>query len=103
MPPLTPSANGETQMSMTNRTELEIEAYYANRRAAGAAIDIETCEIRCWYAPDFDPYDIGDRAIEGCASRQLFVRSADSDGWINECSLPAGKYKALRARIRREP
>ena len=30
----------------------------ASRKAAGLAIDIETCEIRSWSACNFDPYDL---------------------------------------------
>jgi hypothetical protein len=73
-----------------------------DRKEAGAAIDTETCEIRVWWAPDFDQYLTDDDPIIAGVSRQLFVRSPERGGWINEVDLPPEKYEALRARIGRE-
>ena len=37
-------------------TPQEYRQLVASREEAGRAIDPETCEFRCWYALDADPY-----------------------------------------------
>jgi hypothetical protein len=37
-------------------TSEEMQQWVASREEAGLKIDIETCELGCWYAYDCDPY-----------------------------------------------
>jgi hypothetical protein len=86
-------------------TRDELRGWLASRRAAGAAIDIETCELGRWYVQILDPYGIrealGEEIYDQVGS-DLFVRSPDSRGWIAEEDLPPEKAHALYERIRRE-
>ena len=95
----------------------EIRAWRASRKEAGGHIDIESCEIGCWFVDDADPYEIGKakaappadddlswlngEAFKG-KSRHSFVRSPKSRGWIWDGDLPAEKRQALAERERRE-
>lgn len=80
----------------------EFLAWIATRPAAGAAIDIENCEIGAWPAFDADPYGACPDLPE--AMRQVgtnrFVKSPESRGWVWEGDLPAEKVRALYARLR---
>jgi hypothetical protein len=94
-------------MTMTTDELKEFEAWVSSRPAAGAVIDIETCEIGSWYVQVLDPYGFRNAAgtfpeEADCVGRDTFVCSADSDGWIWEGDLPAEKLGALRAGIKRE-
>src|SRR5882724_9797614 len=89
-----------TRDAMTNE---EIQSWLASRKEAGLAIDIETCELRHWKAPDADPYGVRSdlppdiqRVVSNC-----FVRSPASNGWINEADLPMEKVWAMCARLDR--
>ena len=46
-----PPNHQPSEDTMTNNTKTREahDAYIANRREAGRVIDIETCEIACWY------------------------------------------------------
>jgi hypothetical protein len=93
-------------MTMSEQ-KLTVEQFIQDRRAAGLEIDVETCEIGCWYALDFDPYGIGADGADpyaemGGSSRNFFVQSQESNGWVGECDLPEASAKALYARIERE-
>jgi hypothetical protein len=75
----------------------------AERKKAGEAIDVETCEMDSrevtycdWYGSDPDPLWEG----ETCQAR--FVRSKATDGWVCAYDLPEEKRKALYARMERE-
>jgi hypothetical protein len=90
----------------TNEQLKEFEAWVGSRPAAGAMIDIETCELAWWYAQVIDPYGYHEAAgtfpeEADCVGRERFVRGADSDGWIWEGDLPPEKAKAMYARIER--
>lgn len=68
--------------------------------AAALAIDIETCEV-CWETCNVaDPYGIDPDGYV-LVGRVPFVRSSESDGWVNLYWLPEDKARALHARIHR--
>jgi hypothetical protein len=81
----------------------EFEEWIASRKAAGAAIDIETCEIGHHPVNNHNPYGIPgyeDRWPENVEwSIDLFVRSPDSRGWVHEGGLSLEKYRAMMARM----
>jgi hypothetical protein len=81
----------------------ELQAWLATRKDAGCAIDIEACEVAWCYACDFDPYDVIPDLPEELqvVSRNYYVRSGDSCGWISKWDLPEKKVKTLDARFRR--
>jgi len=84
----------------------DFREWVASRKQAGAAIDIETCEIGQWHAYDLDPYGMRYRFGElpdelQQVGRNEFVRSPTSNGWISTDDLSAEKVKALYARIER--
>ncbi len=88
-------------------TPEQLRDWLASCEAAGAAIDIETCELGRWYANDCDPYGI--RELLGELPEEAyqigtnrFVRSSQSRGWVHEGDLPADKGRAMYARIERE-
>jgi|SRR6516165_1455234 hypothetical protein len=86
-------------------SEQELQRWLASCEEAGRAIDIETCELGSWHAWDCDRYGIRERLGElpeedmDQVSRNLYVRSPESNGWIFEGDLPTEKSKALRNRI----
>ena len=82
-------------------TEAELRAWLASRKAAGAAIDIETCELARWHACDADPYGVNPNVPEEMyqIGANRFVRSPDSRGWVWEGDLPPACIKAMYARI----
>jgi hypothetical protein len=82
-------------------TDDEMHEWIATRKEAGLAIDIRTCELGKWYADDADPYNVRrDPPVQIGTNR--WVRSPESNGWINEEDLPAEKVKAMYDRIERE-
>jgi hypothetical protein len=85
----------------TMMSEEELQTFYAGRKAAGRAIDIETCELGCWHAFDADPYHVHDDLPSEWQDigKNRFVCSPESDGWIHTSDLPADKHKALYERI----
>jgi hypothetical protein len=90
-------------------TPEQLRKWLASRKEAGKLIDIETCEIGCWYADaNRDEYGIremlGERgdSEDGYIDKFNFVRSPDSDGWVCEGDLPPAKGKAMYDRIYRE-
>jgi hypothetical protein len=85
----------------------QLRAWLASRKAAGATIDIETCELGRWKANDFDPYGI--RKLLGELPEECwqigtnrFVRSPESRGWVCEDDLPSEKVRVMYDRIERE-
>jgi hypothetical protein len=84
--------------------EPEIQQWLAGRKAAGAAIDIETCEITWWYAETMDSYGCESDLPEELqqVGRCWFVRSPNSGGWIVEGDLPSEKREQLGKRIDRD-
>ena len=75
----------------------------AERKKAGEAIDVETCEMDLrevtyydWYESDPDPL------WEGTTCEARFVRSNATYGWVCMYDLPEEKQKALYARMERE-
>jgi len=85
-------------------TPEEMQRWVASREKAGLKIDIETCELGCWYAYDCDPYgarpDLPEEMKQIGTNR--FVRSAESRGWVCEDDLPLASVEAMYERIHRE-
>jgi hypothetical protein len=81
-----------------------LREWLASREEAGRKIDIETCEIGCWYTCLADPYGLHPDVPEEFQQigRMHFVRSAESHGWISRRDLPPAKRKAMDDRIERE-
>jgi len=82
--------------------------WLASRKEAGSKIGVETCEVdeKCTYVSD--PYRLAGRMgnplpkKEDLIEEAVFVRSAESRGWVREDDLPPNKRKALHDRIKRE-
>jgi hypothetical protein len=79
------------------------EQLLAERKKAGEAIDVETCEMDLrevtycdWYETDPDPL------WEGTTCEARFVRSNATYRWVCVFDLPEEKQKALYARMERE-
>jgi hypothetical protein len=95
--------------SRDEMTPDQLREWLASREEAGRNIDIETCEIGCWYAnANGDPYGIRemlgeeDHLEKGYTDKFNFVRSHDSNGWVCEGDLPEEKSHALYEPIHRE-
>ena len=95
-------------------TRKQVDAWYAARKAAGAVIDIASCELSWGYVNYFNPYglrfdptdyDYTDPRFEQASTyppeMEPFVRSVGGgdDDWINLHDLPPDKKEALRSRI----
>jgi hypothetical protein len=83
----------------------QFEQWYASRKEAGRAIDIETCEVEHWFILDVDPYGIQEaRGKEPYTQvgKGLWVRSPESRGWIFADDLPSEKFRALFRRLNRD-
>jgi hypothetical protein len=92
---------------------MTIEQFRADRKAAGRAIDVATCEIDWFEGYPGDPYGIGENPItdadqEGdgflyqvklLKGHECFVRSPESGGHVWTYDLPKKKRRALRDRI----
>jgi len=88
-------------------TREEPETWVATRKAAGRAIDIETCELGYRYAYDPDPYGVPEllgelHPEERSIGKSWFVRSPESRGWVYEGDLPVHIAEAMYHRIDRE-
>ncbi len=85
-------------------TKEELQPWLASRKAVGAKIDIETCELGRWAACDCDPYGVRPDLPEEMqqVGTNRFVRSPESIGWVNEEDLPLAKVNAMYDRIERE-
>jgi hypothetical protein len=79
----------------------KVKEFYADRRAAGCLIDIDTCERFSRTTDGIDPYGI-ELAPYGCTGKTQFVYSKDSGGPICVEDLPAEKWQALNERAERE-
>jgi hypothetical protein len=85
----------------------EFAVWIASRKRAGAAIDIETAELKGWWSPEGDPYGLSLRALEEAPSYEnspklsphYFVRDPRSRGWVWQGDLPDDKRAATQARI----
>src|SRR5215831_4979468 len=83
--------------NMETKKEMDadrLDEFHNGRKAAAANIDIETCEIRRLYVPEFDPYLRGlseDLATRIDLSKDLFLRSPDSGGWSGNAIFPRPK------------
>jgi hypothetical protein len=99
-------ADAITRLPWTRRylTRAEFQDWLATRKAAGAAIDTETCELGKWYAHDADPYGADDDLDEEMCQigTNRWVRSPESKGWVNEQDLPPEMVGAMYERIHRE-
>ena len=89
-------------------TAEQLAQWIATRKDAGAAIDIETCDLDSWYCHDLDVYGLEERKDnlpeeEQIIGRNYFVRSPDSNGWVHVDDLPLEiSESALRARMDRD-
>jgi hypothetical protein len=86
----------------------EFRAWVEGRKAAGAKIDLETCEATWHHGDILDPYGLyaamGEK-IEGegygpTGGRLYFYRSSESDGWVESGDLPEGLGHEVHARLR---
>lgn len=82
-------------------TDDEFREWLKSREATGAMIDIENCEIGSWHTLTLAPYfansDVPNPPPD--IETNVYVRSAESRGWVWEGDLPPEKYKALTERI----
>ena len=80
--------------------------WVTGRPAAAAKIDVETCEVAWCYGDILDPYGLhaalGDAYEETNYGRLHFVRSPESDGWVESGDLSEAQREALDARFDRE-
>jgi hypothetical protein len=75
-------------------TREEVEAFYAERRQAGLAIDPATAIVTFWWTEGLDPYGID--PVEGDnVGRTYFARAPDGD-WVAFEDLPEATLEALR-------
>ena len=81
----------------------ELKEWVASRRAAGRAINVETCEVKFWPSNFTDPYDINAYKAQDVRQIHYFVRDGESCGWIHLDELPHEKIKALKARLVTQP
>jgi hypothetical protein len=79
-------------------TPESLRGWLENRKAAALRLDIKTCEWGNWMVDIGDVYGLQRENRVGCDTRQNFVRSAATAGWIWEGDLPKEKLAALRAR-----
>jgi hypothetical protein len=81
---------------MSKLTPEECQAYIAERRQAGFAIDPATAIVTFWWTEALDPYGI-DPPPEGyrCIGRTYFARAPDAD-WVAFEDLPEATRAALR-------
>jgi hypothetical protein len=96
-----PEDKGSAMQARIDEHNRKVKDIYANRRAAGRLIDVETCEGVHGTIDESDPYGI-ELAPYGLINYVLFVRNKDSDDWIWIDDLPAEKIRALRERSERE-
>ena len=77
-----------------------VEAWLAERKAAGLQIDPATAEVAWWYAPTSDPYGVYPALPEqiGHIGREYFARAPGSDMWISCRDLPDATRDALWAK-----
>jgi hypothetical protein len=85
-------------------TVAEVEAFLAERKAAGLLIDPETCTAIKYTAEAIDIYGLFNVPDQwSCAGSELFVRNADSVGpdryWVWEGDLPEQTCKAVLKRL----
>jgi hypothetical protein len=90
-------------------TDEECRQWMVSREEAGRKIDPETCEIARWYVNEDDPYGLWcrldpdpDYELNSQIGKSRWVRSPDSDGWVNQQHLSHEQYLAIEKRIRRE-
>ena len=79
------------------------EQILAERKKAGEAIDVETCEMDLREVTYYDWYESHpDPLWKGTTCEARFVRSNATYGWVCMYDLPEEKQKALYARMERE-
>lgn len=84
-------------------TQNEFAAWVANRKSAGATINIETAVLTAEWVPDADPYAVWApmrwRQDDKDMKLHYFARGPDSQGWVWQGDLPDDKRAAMQARI----
>ena len=81
----------------------ELKQWLAERKEAGKAIDVATCEITWTYGQILDPDGVREVVPEEYqVGRLVFVRSPESGGWVSSYDLPEESAIALHQRIDRE-
>ena len=79
------------------------EQILAERKKAGEAIDVETCEMDLREVTYYDWYDSDPASVwKGTTCEARFVRSNATYGWVCMYDLPEEKQKALYTRMERE-
>ena len=84
-----------------NEDRITKEEFLADRRATGPVIDVETCEILKKFCNFFNPYGIDPGCSEFRPGTTIFVRSAESVGWVWAQDCRDEKRRALYDRIER--
>jgi hypothetical protein len=81
-------------------TVADVEAELAERKAEGALIDPENCEIIKYYAEAVDIYGLFDVPDEwSCVGSELFVRTLPDGDWVWVGDLPEETCKAVLKRL----
>jgi hypothetical protein len=85
-------------------TVADVEAFLAERKAAGLLINPATCATIDYYAEALDIYELFDVPDEwSCVGSELFVCNPDADGphryWVWLGDLPEETCKAVLKRL----
>src|SRR5580698_8538372 len=85
-------------------TVADVEAFLAERKAAGLLIDPENCEVINYYVEPLDIYGVLDVPDEwSCPGKELLVRNPDSAGpdryWVWLGDLPGDIARRLAKRL----
>jgi len=94
-----------TARSMTRE---EFVNWIATRKEAGAAIKIDAAELKGWWSPVSDPYELSLWTPEGLEPSRndspeviphFFLRDPETRGWIWQGDLPDDKRAKMQVRI----
>jgi len=81
----------------------ELKQWLAERKEAGKAIDVATCEITWTYGQILDPDGVREVVPEEYqVGRLVFVRSPESGGWVSLYNRPTESAIPLHQRIDRQ-
>jgi hypothetical protein len=89
-------------------TVADVEAFLADRKAAGLLIEPASCEVINYYVEPLDIYGVLDVPDEwSCPGKELLVRNPDSAGpdryWVWLGDLPEETCKAVLMRLEERP
>ena len=92
------------ELTQEQKTQLEeMRPWLEGRKEAGRRIDPNSVDVEFtfFWAELDDPYGVLDLPPWcSCVGRRYFVRSPDSDGWVDFSDLPEGTVHQLEKRIR---